>query len=84
VYDSNSPYEVRGAPMYSQFVKNYNLVIVLILLPLLIGLIAKLLVRFSLIDKSNILARNKKYLIGEYTFMGAAFGANCIFVSLFL
>jgi hypothetical protein len=70
--------------MYSQFVKNYNLIIALILLPLITGLIIKLLVKFSIVDKLNFFARNKKYLIGEYTFMGAVFGANCIFASLFL
>ena len=49
VHDKNSPYQVRGAPMYSQFLKNYNLIIILILLPLITGLILKLLLRYQLI-----------------------------------
>ena len=78
--DPYVPYQPKGILMFSQFGYNFNITIVLVLLPLLSGLIVLLLYKVAFKDK-KILKTIYRGLIGEYTLMGLMLIAYVVWCS---
>lgn len=78
--DHYVPYQPKGILMFSQFGYNFNITIVLVLLPLLSGLIVLLLYKVAFKEK-KILKTIYRGLIGEYTLMGLMLIAYVVWCS---
>lgn len=78
--DPYVPYQPKGILMFSQFGYNFNITIVLVLLPLLSGLIVLLLYKVAFKEK-KILKTIYRGLIGEYTLMGLMLIAYVVWCS---